>query len=501
MGSVFRKTTTRPIPASAKIERKGGKTIARWKLRSGKWVTAEIRVAKDGREVIRQSSGTYFARYRDHDGEVHDVPTGCRDKSMAEQFLADLEKQADRVRAGVVTEHELAVADLMAGEIERHIVDYAATLTGSADHRKKTEKYIRQVATACKWNSLAAMRRDDLELWLAEQTRRGRSARSRNAFHTAVVSFTNWCVKVKRLTMNPFARLAKADVALDRRHIRRSLSVEEIERIARAAENASQRPPVKPGEGDVPKGHRPAERLTAGGRAFLWRFLVRTGLRLNEARGLTVGDLRLDGKLRGMDLPATLTKAKEAQYQPLLPDLAEGLRRLVKGRKPTDLVFAIPADIIRRFKADCKRAGIPLKDERGRVVDIHALRLSFIDALVKAGVHPRIVQMLARHSDISITMKHYTDIRVHDLHAAMASAFPTLGGGDAIHAGDDLHAAMAGVFPPVAPPAGPSVAPFVAPSVAPTPVNLVQRRSSPVKLPASGDSPQVLKTKGKRRVS
>jgi hypothetical protein len=51
--------------------------------------------------------------------------------------------------------------------------------------------------------------------------------------------------------------------------------------------------------------------------------------------------------------------------------------------------------------------------------------MSFIDRLVKAGVPPRIVQELARHSDISITMRHYTDIRVHDLHAAVASVAPT----------------------------------------------------------------------------
>src|SRR5262249_22248584 len=159
----------------------------------------------DGRHVIRQSSGTYFAKYRDHDGKVHVVPTGCHDETMAKQFLADLEKQADRVRAGVVTQHELAVADLMAGEIERHIVDYAATLTGSADHRKKTEKYIREVAAACNWQSLAEMRRDDLALWLAKQTRQGRHARSRNGYHTAVVTFANWCVEMKRLTANPFA--------------------------------------------------------------------------------------------------------------------------------------------------------------------------------------------------------------------------------------------------------------------------------------------------------
>jgi integrase len=165
-------------------------------------------------------------------------------------------------------------------------------------------------------------------------------------------------------------------------------------------------------------------------------------LRLNEARGLIVGDLKLDRDRPGVDLRTAVTKAKKPQYAPLSPDLAAQLRRDIAGRKPNDPVFTIPVDILRRFKGDCNRAGIPFEDERGRKVDIHALRLSFIDRLVKAGVHPKTVQELARHSSIEITMKYYTDLRVNDLHAALESA-------------------------------------FVAPRVAPITVNLVQPDSSP----------------------
>lgn len=196
----------------------------------------------------------------------------------------------------------------------------------------------------------------------------------------------------------------------------------EVERIAKPAENAPGRPATKQ---DSPKGIRPAQRLTSSDRAFLWRFLAGTGLRLNEARGLTVGNLILAGDRPGIDLPPTLTKVKKRQYVPLRPDLAERLKRHVEGRGFADPVFSIPADILRRFKADCKRAGIPFADERGKVIDIHALRMSFSDGLVKAGVHPRIVQALARHSDISITMEHYTDVRVDDLHVVVASVAPT----------------------------------------------------------------------------
>src|SRR5205807_8205340 len=105
-----------------------------------------------------------------------------------------LVKQAERVRSGVITAQESAIGDAMTDPIERHITDYTATLTGSVAHRTVTGRYLRRLAADCRWGRLADLRRDDLELWLADQTRQGRSARSRNAFHVAAVSFANWCV-------------------------------------------------------------------------------------------------------------------------------------------------------------------------------------------------------------------------------------------------------------------------------------------------------------------
>jgi hypothetical protein len=61
MGSVFRKTTTRPVPTGATVARQGGKLVARWKTRAAKWRTVEIVTLADGRQAIRQESSTYFA--------------------------------------------------------------------------------------------------------------------------------------------------------------------------------------------------------------------------------------------------------------------------------------------------------------------------------------------------------------------------------------------------------------------------------------------------------
>ncbi|MFW5690732.1 MAG: tyrosine-type recombinase/integrase, partial [Planctomycetota bacterium] len=50
------------------------------------------------------------------------------------------------------------------------------------------------------------------------------------------------------------------------------------------------------------------------------------------------------------------------------------------------------------------------EDDRGRVVDFHALRHTFISNLARAGVHPRNAQALARHSTIDLTMNVYTHV-------------------------------------------------------------------------------------------
>ena len=100
MGSVFKKTVTRPLPPGAEIIVRQGVRLARWRDGKGKMRTAPVTTGQDGTERIRDESSTYFARYRDGNGIVVEVPTGCRDETAARQVLADLERRAERVRAG-----------------------------------------------------------------------------------------------------------------------------------------------------------------------------------------------------------------------------------------------------------------------------------------------------------------------------------------------------------------------------------------------------------------
>jgi integrase len=134
-----------------------------------------------------------------------------------------------------------------------------------------------------------------------------------------------------------------------------------------------------------------------------------------------VSDLRLDGRSPGIDLRATTTKNKEEDFIPFAPELVASLRRRVAGLKPADPVFNIPADLIKRFHADCRRAGIDQIDDRGKRVDLHALRKTFGTRLAMAGVPLTVAQRLMRHSDPKLTSNLYTDVRLLDLHGAVES--------------------------------------------------------------------------------
>jgi len=76
---------------------------------------------------------------------------------------------------------------------------------------------------------------------------------------------------------------------------------------------------------------------------------------------------------------------------------------------PETLVFPERVPVMKVIREDFKTAGIPLVDERGHRVDFHALRMTYITRLQRAGVSPREAMELARHSDMRLTMKTYTD--------------------------------------------------------------------------------------------
>jgi len=106
---------------------------------------------------------------------------------------------------------------------------------------------------------------------------------------------------------------------------------------------------------------------------------------------------------------------------------------------PATHLFNIPAGFLRILNRDLVAAGIARKvvdpntgksiiqkhDERGRTVDIHALRTTFASHLSKGGVSLRTAQAAMRHSKPELTANVYTDEKLLDVAGAL-NALPML---------------------------------------------------------------------------
>lgn len=181
-------------------------------------------------------------------------------------------------------------------------------------------------------------------------------------------------------------------------------------------------------------------RLEALGRerALIYKTLVLTGLRKGELASLTAGQLYLDGPVCYAALDARDEKNREGNDIALRDDLAADLkqwlackleaaqsetRRLgapIPARLPGETpVFNLPACLLRILDRDMKLAGIPKCDERGRTLDLHALRTTFGTLLSRGGVAPRTAEAAMRHSDIRLTMGVYTDPKLLDVRGAL----------------------------------------------------------------------------------
>lgn len=213
-------------------------------------------------------------------------------------------------------------------------------------------------------------------------------------------------------------------------------------------------------------------------RALAYKTLVLTGLRKGELASLTVGQLDLDAPMPSLVLEAADEKNGQGSTIPLRADLVADLRGwladkaaalqeaarnattvefdskhqsrqernhgdsagperqscLPLTRLPANTrVFNLPHDLSRVLDKDLVAAGIARRvkvdgkwkidkrDERGRTVDVHALRHTFGTHLSKGGVSPRTAQAAMRHSTIDLTMNVYTDPKLLDVAGAMDS--------------------------------------------------------------------------------
>jgi len=168
------------------------------------------------------------------------------------------------------------------------------------------------------------------------------------------------------------------------------------------------------------KPHTKAKALRKGReRRLVYMLAVWTGLRRNEIRQLTWGDVHLDTIPGHIILRARTTKSKRADSLPLHVQIADELRAWRPGKiSPDDrVVSTVPH--MKTLRADLALAGIAYKDDAGRYVDFHSLRVLLSTMLAAHKVSPRAAQALMRHTDPRLTAAVYTDERLLPLAAEL----------------------------------------------------------------------------------
>ena len=482
MGTVYRETYTKPLPTDAELFTRKGAHFARWPDNRGRKRTAKVTTTNAGDRLLLEA-GTYTAKYRDGSGLVRKVTTGCRTLDAAKAVLVELETRADKVRSGKWTAAEDAVLDHHETPIGQHVaayVDHLQTKRGkgakpkvSPKHRANVEHNLYRIIADCGFKRLRDVNRSAVERWVKQRLEDAEppSARTINAHVAALTAFGNWCVESKRPVANPLARSPKLDEKADRRRQRRALTEAELRRllhVARARPLAEYGRETVKLPADKREGRRTwtkapltidtidaaanracdalAERpdfiakLEHAGRerALIYKALVLTGLRKGELASLTVGQLELDGPTAYATVEAADEKAGRGADVPLRADLVGDLRQWLADRLeavrrdaragndatpvklPADTpLFYVPTGLDRIINRDFAAAGIPKRDDRGRTVDVHAMRHTFGTHLSKGDVSPRTAQAAMRHSTLDLTMNTYTDPRLLDVAGAL----------------------------------------------------------------------------------
>ena len=419
MGYVFKQSVTKPMPANAQV--KGDKVT--WVDANGKKQTAEL---TDGGR-IRIQCLTWSARYT-MNGKTVTRSTGCEKRANAEAMLRDWEAEAEKVQAGILKPEDVRAKQEAKKGLDSHIADFRAFMESkrrSGRHVADTVKQIQKTADACGWKSLADIDRRDLERHTEQMTARGLGANSVNHVITALVSFCRWAVKNGRLVNMPLVGIDKQTLGEDRRHIRRALTEADFLRLVDAAKARPLHDALNNHRGDgVAKiSEQTRQKLIQEGetREFCYKMLFYTGLRLGELKRLRVKSVDLNGAC--LCLEAQATKAKRGDMIPLASKIIPLLARWIEGKKADDFVVDVPDNLLKIFDRDLKHAGITKADDQGRVIDLHALRMSLGTNLLRNGVPLLNVQKIMRHSTPTLTANLYTDVSLLDLHGAMDSAF------------------------------------------------------------------------------
>lgn len=378
------------------------------------------------RQGITQQSTILSIRFIDHAGRQREVSSGVSKKPLAQKIQAQIKSMVEYHRAGAPVPAEMISwanrqpestraklaewgiipsdqaasmlpLDTLIDRWHLSLTTKGATLKHADQSRVALERAF-TLGKATRWSDLDLPHQPVMQA-IAEMDAHTNTKRH---YWTAVVSFCLWgertlnMPKPRLLMARPNWKPTEQDAATGRR--RRCATPQEMDALIDAALT-----------GEPHKG------IPTDGWALAYELAVQTGFRLNELRTITPARCRLDSLPNRIVVGAAYAKSRKERGCDIRPQLAQRLRDYIERNqidqdKP---ILPLPArHTAEVMRVHLKAAGIPFKDERGAVLDFHALRHTFLTAVARS-TDIETARQLAGHSNITTTGKymHTTSLR------------------------------------------------------------------------------------------
>ena len=313
------------------------------------------------------------------------------DRRIAEMKLIEMAKDFEKEALGLMPAR--TIREALNTPLAEHLDSFAADLKAKGRTQGTLRKYIgtlRLLFERLGWSDLRAISPKEFIHW---RTKSGLSAKSVNDVLANAQGFFRWLRNQRQLQEDPLQYIQRIDTR-GRGPCRRALSPDESSNLLRTAPFL---------------------------RSVVYATALYTGLRRRELNEICWSDFFLDDAKPRVRVPASISKNRKEALLPLHPELAATLRQF----RPIEFdalakPFRHHVPRIETVRRDLERAGIPLRDERGRRVDFHSLRMTFGTTMLASGVHPIVVKELMRHSDLKLTTNLYTDSSQLPLAAGVA---------------------------------------------------------------------------------
>jgi integrase len=367
----------------------------------------------------------WYIQYKDSTGRWRRVK-GYKDKEATRQLAAKLERKVERHLAGLTDPHD----DEQKKPVEEHVKAFAQFLTDKGNCKKYVtcEKgRVQRLLDGCGFCRIADISASAVTAWLAgNRENNGMSIKTSNYYLRSLQAFCDWLMLDKRASENRVAYLEMMNAKTDVRLERRILSPDEFVRLIEATETGE-----------------PIKGLSGPSRVMLYLAAANSGLRASELRSLTSASVAIDDRQQGtITVEASYSKRRRRDTQPIRGDVTKLLIDWARGTPADEPLWPgswsnNAAKIIKTDLAAAREKWLKestndqergerekslylcVGDAAGRVFDFHALRHQYISNLAVAGVHPKLAQVLARHSTITLTMDLYSHVGPADAAAAL----------------------------------------------------------------------------------